>query len=90
MALNHLNHCKVKLETAHFYILTQCIWKVAVHLGYGTWIWLSVSKFLLKCAVVSLYSVIKQWLKCNTGKVCDCLIQFLLTMVHEKQIQHVL
>jgi hypothetical protein len=36
---------------------------------------------------VSLYS--KQWLKCNTSKVCNCLIQFLLTMVHEKWIQHV-
>jgi hypothetical protein len=35
----------------------------------------------LKCAVVSLYSVVKQRLKCNTGKVCNCLIQFLLTMV---------
>jgi hypothetical protein len=35
----------------------------------------------LKCAVVSLYSVVKQWLKCNTGKVFNCLIQFLLTTV---------
>jgi hypothetical protein len=35
----------------------------------------------LKCAVVSLYSVVKQRLKCNNGKVCNCLIQFLLTMV---------
>jgi hypothetical protein len=35
----------------------------------------------LKCAVVSLYSVVKQRLKCNTGKVCNCLIQFLLTLV---------
>jgi hypothetical protein len=34
----------------------------------------------LKCAVVSLYSVVKQRLKCNTGKVCNRLIQFLLTM----------
>jgi hypothetical protein len=30
----------------------------------------------LKCAVVSLYLVVKQRLKCNTGKVCNCLIQF--------------
>jgi hypothetical protein len=52
-----------------------------VHIGYGTEIWLSVAKLSLQCAVVSLYSVIKQWLKCNTGKVCNCLIQFLLTMV---------
>jgi hypothetical protein len=36
---------------------------------------------VLKCAVVSLCSVVKQRLKCNTGKVCNCLIQFLLTVV---------
>jgi hypothetical protein len=35
----------------------------------------------LQCAAVSLYSVVKQRLKCNTGKVWDCLIQFLLTEV---------
>jgi hypothetical protein len=35
----------------------------------------------LQCAVVSLYSAVKQRLKCNTGKVCNCLIQFLLTVV---------
>jgi hypothetical protein len=52
-----------------------------VHLGYGTYIWLSVSKLPLKRAVVSLYSVVKQRLKCSTGKVCNCLVQFLLTMV---------
>jgi hypothetical protein len=52
-----------------------------VHLGYGTWIWLSVSTLPLKCAVVSLYSVVKQRLKCNTGEVGNCLIQFLLTVV---------
>jgi hypothetical protein len=34
----------------------------------------------VKCAVVSLYSVVKQRLKCNTGKLCNCLFQFLLTM----------
>jgi hypothetical protein len=38
-------------------------------------------------AVVSLYSVVKQQLKRNTGKVCNCFIQFLLTMAHEKRIQ---
>jgi hypothetical protein len=42
---------------------------------------LSVSNLPLKCAVVSLYSVAKQRLKCNTGKVCNCLIQFLLTVI---------
>jgi hypothetical protein len=35
----------------------------------------------LNCAVVSMYSFLKQLLKCNTGKVCNCLIQFLLTIV---------
>jgi hypothetical protein len=43
--------------------------------------WLSVSKLPLKCAVVSLNSVVKQRLKCHTGKVFNCLIQFVLTMV---------
>jgi hypothetical protein len=55
--------------------------KFAVHVGYGTWIWLSVSKLQLKCAFVSLYLVVKQRLKFNTGKVLNCLIQFLLTML---------
>jgi hypothetical protein len=59
----------------------QCIWKVAVHLGYSMYICLSVSKLPPKCAVVSLYKVVKQRLKCTTGKVCNFLIQFLLTMV---------
>jgi hypothetical protein len=60
-----------------------CVRKVAVHAvaGHGTYIWLSVSKLRLKCAVVSLYSVVKQRLKCNTGKACNCLVQFLLAMV---------
>jgi hypothetical protein len=31
--------------------------------------------------VCCCFTVVKQWLKCNTGKVCNCLIQFLLTMV---------
>jgi hypothetical protein len=56
--------------------IIQCVRKVTVRLGYGTYIWLSVSKLLLKCAVVSLNTVVKQRLKCNTGKVCNCLIQF--------------
>jgi hypothetical protein len=49
-----------------------------------------VSKLPLKCAVVSLYSVVKQRLKCNTGKVCNCLIQFLLTMFRGHYFQHLL
>jgi hypothetical protein len=68
----------------------QCARKFAVHLGYGTWIWLSVSKLPLKCAVISLYSVVKQRLKCNTGKVCNCLIQFLLSMVLSIGFHHFL
>jgi hypothetical protein len=44
--------------------------------GYGTYIWLSVPKLPLQCAAVSLYLAVKQRLKCNTGKVCNCLIQF--------------
>jgi hypothetical protein len=63
----------------------HCVRKVAVQLGYGTYIWLSVSKLPLKCAVVTLYSDVKQRLKCNTGKVCNCLIQVLLIMVHENK-----
>jgi hypothetical protein len=35
----------------------------------------------LKCAVVSLYSIVKQRLKCYSGKVCNRLIQLLLTML---------
>jgi hypothetical protein len=46
-------------------------------LGYGVYISLSVA---LRCAVVSLYSVVKQRLNCNTSKVFNYLIQFLLTM----------
>jgi hypothetical protein len=32
-------------------------------------------------SIVSLYSVVKQVLKCNTDKVCNFLIQCLLTIV---------
>jgi hypothetical protein len=46
---------------------------------------LSALNLPLKCAVVSLYTVFKQRLKCNTRKVCNYLIQFLLTMFHEKE-----
>jgi hypothetical protein len=35
---------------------------------------------LLLCGI-SLYSAVKQRLKCNTGKVFNCLNQFLLTVV---------
>jgi hypothetical protein len=52
-----------------------------VHLDYGPYIWLSVPKLPLQCAAVSLYSAVKQRLKCNTGKVWDCLIQFSLNVV---------
>jgi hypothetical protein len=59
----------------------QCVRKVAVPLGYGTSIWLSVLKLPLKCAVVSLYSVVKQRLKCNIGKECNCLTQNIIKRV---------
>jgi hypothetical protein len=35
----------------------------------------------LQCAVVSLYSAVKQRLKCNTGKVCNYSDHVLLTVV---------
>jgi hypothetical protein len=35
----------------------------------------------VEVAFVSQYLVVKQRLNCNTGKVCNCLIQFSLTMV---------
>jgi hypothetical protein len=68
---------KYLLFSEEFSDIIQWIRKVALRLDYGTWIWLSVSKLPLKCAVVSLYSAVKKLLKCNTGKMC-CLIQFLL------------
>jgi hypothetical protein len=48
-------------------------------------------KLPLKCDVVSLYSVVEQWLKCSTGKECNCVIQFLLTVVLsiEERVFHV-
>jgi hypothetical protein len=55
----------------------------------GTYIWVSM-KLPLQCAVVSLYSAVKQRLKCNTGKLCDCLIQCLLTVVGGHHYQHLL
>jgi hypothetical protein len=46
-------------------------------------------KMPLKCAV-SLYSIVKQRLKYSIGKVCNCLIQILLTMVLSIDFQHLL
>jgi hypothetical protein len=43
-----------------------------------------ISNLPLKCAVVSLYSVVKLRLKCNTGKVCNCLIQFNLGCLYRR------
>jgi hypothetical protein len=74
----NLQHVSFLFPTNERPLQIQCFRKVALHLGYGTYIWLSVSKLPLQCAVVSLYSVVKQRLKCNTGKLCNCLIQFLL------------
>jgi hypothetical protein len=79
-----------ELRIVIYLYMIRCVRKVAVHLGYGTLIWLSVSKLPLKCAVVSLYSVVRQRLKCNTGKVRNCLIQFLLTMDRGNHFQHLL
>jgi hypothetical protein len=76
--------CQYLSTIAHI----QRVQKVAVHLGYGTQIWLSVSKLPLQCAVVSLYSVVKQRLKCNTGKFCNRLIQILLSIVPSIELQH--
>jgi hypothetical protein len=81
---------EIIIKCVCYRLYIQYVRKVAVHLGYGTYIWLSVSKLPLKCAVVSLYSVVKQRLKCNTGKECNCLIQVLLTLFHEKRIQRLL
>ena len=39
---------------------------------------------LLLCDI-SLYSAAKEWLKCNTGKVFNCLNQFLLNMVQSTE-----
>jgi hypothetical protein len=46
--------CHFLFSTPHFAaeLVLQCVWKVAVLVGYGMWIWLSVSKLPLKCAVV--------------------------------------
>jgi hypothetical protein len=78
----------INVQTSSYNV--QCVRKVTVHLDYGTYISLSVSKLPLKCAVVSLYSDFKQRLKCNTGKVGNCLIQFLLTMVRGHHYQNLL
>jgi hypothetical protein len=65
----------------HYSVLVQCVRKVAVLLGYGSYILLSISKLPLKCSVVSLYLLIQKRLRRNTCEVCNCLIQFLLTIV---------
>jgi hypothetical protein len=41
------------------------------------------------CCYFTVFFV-KQRLKCNTSKGYNCLIQLLLTVVHEKRIQHFL
>jgi hypothetical protein len=72
------------------FLVIHCIRKVTVHLGYSTYIWLSVSKLPLKCVVVWLCSVFKQRLKWKTGNVCNCLIQFLLITVGGQHFRHLL
>jgi hypothetical protein len=67
----------------------QCVRKVAVHSGYGTYVDLIVSiEVAVAVCFVSLYSVVKQRLKCNTGKVCNCSIQVLLTMDLSIDFEH--
>jgi hypothetical protein len=44
----------------------------------------------VKCAAVALYSAVKQQLKCNTGKVCDCLIQINSIDARGHHFQHLL
>jgi hypothetical protein len=50
---------------------------------------MSVSKLLLKCAVVSLYSVVKQRFKCNAGEVGKLFNSVLLTKVRGNYFQNV-
>jgi hypothetical protein len=76
------NGCTIVPQLLHYtYIachVVQYVWKscYALRLEYVD---LVVSIELpLKCVVVSVYSFVKHQLKCNTGKVCNCLIQFLL------------
>jgi hypothetical protein len=51
-----------------------------VHLGYGMVRYVNLViriEVAVEVCFVSLYSVLKKMLKCSTGKVCNCLIQFL-------------
>jgi hypothetical protein len=59
----------------------KCVRKVAVHLRLRYVDLVVGIEVAVEVCVISLYSVVKQRLKCNTGKVCNCLIQFLLTIV---------
>jgi hypothetical protein len=64
--------------------IIQCVRKVAVHLGYG-YLDLVVS---IEVAVEVCCLFHCNQLKCNTGKVCNCLLQFLLTVVLSVDLQH--
>jgi hypothetical protein len=66
-----LSSCKVRSES----LCALRLWYVDLVVS---------NKLPLQCGAVSLYSAVKQQLKCNTGKMCNCLIQFSLTVVHEK------
>jgi hypothetical protein len=69
----------------YIWVKLQCVRKVAVRLGYGTLqragyavaclCWSCRWSVLLLCDI-SLYSVVEQRLKCNTGEVINCWIQF--------------
>jgi hypothetical protein len=77
----------VRIPGARSPVRLNCVWwcvivrsesRCALRLRYVDL--LSESKFPLQCAVVLLYSVVKHRLKCNTGKVRNYLIWFLLTI----------
>jgi hypothetical protein len=56
--------------------------RCALRLQYAAAPWLRGWLLVLKQPCdISPYSVVEQWLKCNTSEVFNCLIQFLLTMV---------
>jgi hypothetical protein len=73
-----IKHAKTSENTVPFYVTNtvRSESRCAPRLRY---LYLVASTEVLKCAVVSLYSVVKQWLKCNTGELRNCLIQFILT-----------
>jgi hypothetical protein len=64
--------------------------RCALRLGYVDFVVSIEVAAEVCCYVISLDSVVKQRLKCYTGKVCNCLIQFLLAMVRGHHFRHLL